>query len=528
MSDIDNAQIQIRCPDCGQRFKVGPELKGRMVECGACEYKFRVDDDSLVRQRKTYPGEKRDAALAQFSRNPHTLLEAPQAMQTAQYAQAPNPAFYEPVSFARILVGVVGGAVMAFVLLILIVGGSKGGSMVGVTTEQRLILAAFSAVIGTIMILYANPRSRAKAMLFSSIGIFALLLTPIFFTEGSREILGTNPIVVNPDKIITSRKSDERKKIADLKDACGYGPMETALLGSEKSGKVLGLWLRGLQESNSNMVFNYLVRVTGASTDSHLYPRIDRNFLVVLVGVQCTQKELVQHCKRIGEVDQSIDEIFLVDVSVDNALFAERPLDKLSDKTDAAFYQSNYMELEGIDLKRINDALRRLALAEPKQFRADIIRRMRELLPGCDKEMLENLSMAFSVWSDGKDGAVEDLAKVAVEFYKNNHDIPQDSVKFLTKWSHPAIYPILDEMWRSEPIQWEETYTKAGPLGEVLIASHLNEGTNNIRMSAARILARIGSSKAIEQLTEAMKNTPDAEVKTSFQQAIDAIKDRNK
>jgi PBS lyase HEAT-like repeat len=525
MSEIDNAQIQIRCPDCGQRFKVGPELKGRMVECGACEYKFRVDDDSLIRHRKTYPGEKRDASLAQFSRSPHNVA-APQYMPTAQYAHAPSPEFYEPVSFARILVGVVGGAVMAFMLLILIVGGSNGGTLYGVTTNQRLILAAFSAVVGTAMILYANPRTRGKAILFSSIGFLTLTLAPFYFTEGSRAVVGTNPIEMHPEQTPQPQKNDERKKIADLKEACGYGPMEAALLVSGSSEKVLGLWLRGLQESNSNMVFNYLMRVSGAAMESHMYPRIDRNFLVVLVNVQCSQEELEQHCKRIGEVEQSIAEISLLDVSVNNALFAERPLNKLSDKTDSSFYQANYMELEGIDLKRINDALRRLAIAEPKQFRADIIRRMRELLPECDKEMLENLSMAFAVWSDGKDGAVEDLAKVALDYYKKNLDIPQETVQFLTKWSHPAIYPILDEMWLNDPTQWEETYTKAGVLGEVLITKHLTEGTNNIRMSAARILARIGTEKAIDQLQEAMEKIQDAEVKTSFQQAIDAINER--
>ena len=36
--------VTIRCPGCGQRFKVGPELEGKMVECGTCDHRFRVEE----------------------------------------------------------------------------------------------------------------------------------------------------------------------------------------------------------------------------------------------------------------------------------------------------------------------------------------------------------------------------------------------------------------------------------------------------------------------------------------------------
>ena len=64
-------QLQIRCPNCGQRFKVSEDLRGKLVECGSCEQRFRVNDEVILRSRKFYPGEsKRDVSLDRFARAP--------------------------------------------------------------------------------------------------------------------------------------------------------------------------------------------------------------------------------------------------------------------------------------------------------------------------------------------------------------------------------------------------------------------------------------------------------------------------
>ena len=72
MADPDPTpnQLQIRCPNCGQRFKVGEDLRGKLVECGSCEQRFRVNDEVVLRTKKFYPGEaKRDASLDRFAKN---------------------------------------------------------------------------------------------------------------------------------------------------------------------------------------------------------------------------------------------------------------------------------------------------------------------------------------------------------------------------------------------------------------------------------------------------------------------------
>jgi len=72
MADLipDDDLLLIRCPSCGQRFKVGDDLRERTVECGGCEHRFRIIDEVIVRGKKFYPGERKDQRLNRFHRVP--------------------------------------------------------------------------------------------------------------------------------------------------------------------------------------------------------------------------------------------------------------------------------------------------------------------------------------------------------------------------------------------------------------------------------------------------------------------------
>jgi hypothetical protein len=155
-----------------------------------------------------------------------------------------------------------------------------------------------------------------------------------------------------------------------------------------------------------------------------------------------------------------------------------------------------------------------------------MIKRMIELLPMADKEMLTNLSKALIIWSDGNDGAPAAVMKAAQTQYEKNRMLPVETVQFLTKWKQAAIYPILDTLWVQDQVEWEETYAKAGPLAQESIIKHLADGENRKRMSAARICARVGSQKAINALQTGMKVNADLELQTSFRNAIEAIQKR--
>lgn len=522
MADND-MQIQIRCSQCGQRFKVGQELRGRMVECGSCEHRFRVDDELFVKQKKFYPGERKDPQLAHFARTPHTEVKSPQ-METAQYAAAPAIERFEPVGMGRVLVGVAGAAFMALVLVMLTLGGSSGTMMDGVETNRRVVIALFAAVVGTGMIVYANPRGRFKALVFALMGSTALLLSPVYFKQGAKSIedrTDKRKLADAPEV-----KVDWQTKVSQLKDTVGYGPMENAMLEAGNKGKVLGIWMKDLHDSNSQIVKNYLLRISKAAEESHLYPRMNHCYLLVLINPETTLEELALQCKRLGRVDNVVNELSLIEATVDNESFAERPIAKMNDQSDGAFYQLNLLELEGMDLKRINDAVLRLSLAAPVQSRSDVMKRLVELLKIADREMLENLSKCLDVWSDGKDAAPQEMMIAANDFYQEFKDLPVDTMKCLTKWRVAEAYPILDELWMQSNTLWEEVYMRSGPEAEAYIIKHLIDGSNSNRMSAARITGRVGSSKSIEALNAAMLVRADGELRASLQNAINAIRKR--
>lgn len=521
MATDDAQQIQIRCPKCTQRFRVGQELKGRMVECGACEFRFRVDDESNVKSRKFYPGEKRNTGLNFYSRQPHTEFSANLPVEVAHYAEMPDIERFEPTPMSKVIVGLVGAGVMAITLLILITGASQQGVLSGVSTDRRMVIAAFFAIVGTVMISYANPRSRVKATLIAMIAAIGLILTPMWLTEGSKPLIGTNPVT----PLISSPvdMGDSRRKMADLKAEVLYAPMEKALLEGGNQGHVIGVWMKGIRDSNAALVNSYLLRASGASEQSHLYPRMNQNYLLVLTGSQLTLEEMAKQCERVGQVDNVVTELQLIQVTVDNDQFNELPIAKLSDQEDGAFYQMNYRELLCIDIRRINEALVRLSVAKPVQSRDDIIKRMIELLDLSDREMLSNLCKALTVWSDGSDGAPAAAMKAAIALDTKDDVIPIEAAVFLIKWRQPEVYPILDKMWLREPTIWEDVYMQSGAPAQEYLIPHLLEGRNRHRMSAARIAGRIGGEKIEKTLRGVWEKTTDLELKTSFGNALTAI-----
>ncbi len=519
-------QLQIRCPSCNQRFRVGPELKGRKVECGSCQFRFLVDDKAELKNRKFYPGEKNDPTLSQYSRQPNSEFAVITPVEPVVYIDSPVMDRVEPTPISKIIFGIVGGGVMAFTLLILITGASSSGILNGVTTDRRLVIAGFAALVGTIMITYANPRARGKAMFFALLGSLALISTPIFLTEGSKALTSVSQTVesIAPPPV----SGDGRKKISDLKAAVGYAPMETAMLQAGQGGQVMGIWLRGLRESNAEMVYTYLVRSSQSSQQSHLYPRMNQNALIVLINPKLTLEELALQSERIGAVSQIVPELHLIEVKVANERFSEQSPILLNDKENGAFYLLNLRELQGIDIRRINDALLRLALADPLQSRDDIIKRMIELLEISDREMLINICKAMLVWSDGKDGAPQAAMKAASILFISEKDLPIEVATFLAKWQQSDLYPILEQLWLNDPTSWEEVFMKSGEPAEARVIKHLTQGSNRLRMSAARIIGRVGGKSGEEALQFALEATTDLELQSSFSNALDAIRQRQR
>jgi predicted Zn finger-like uncharacterized protein len=222
MSEPDSSsnQLQIRCPNCGQRFKVSDDLRGKLVECGSCEQRFRVTDEVVLRTRKFYPGEsKRDASLDRFARAP-LHAAGPVDFETVSYDPTPDAKSVDPPSMQRIMAGAIGGGPDRLRTPVVPALHRRGGPLGGVSTERRLVLALFIGVIGSSFILYANHRRLIPA-LFCCIGASGLLLAmPLIFPGPDDSEVQQRPpddrapagVPKSIDKPPTSKDPDEALK----------------------------------------------------------------------------------------------------------------------------------------------------------------------------------------------------------------------------------------------------------------------------------------------------------------------------
>lgn len=526
----DDSLLLIRCPSCGQRFRVGEDLRDRTVECGGCEHRFRINDESIVRGRKVYPGERRDPTMNRYQRVPLPGGEKLLGVQPIRYSNQPDPAILEPISPQRIIAGFAGVVGMAFIALLLMFGASRGGVLDGMETPQRLIMGAFTGGLGTLLLIYANPRGRMKSALVGALMTAGLLVIPFFFKTGS-QLPPDLPAVA--DKAATgfeelTKEPAEDPAIAALRNQIGTDPLvaEISRQAKENTGKkAYGLWLRGLDSSHKFLVMDYVVRVTGADRASHFYPRDRGEFLMVVTGVTCSLGELAGHAAALGNVENTYPQIAVVEVRVRNENFTEGSLEKLSNKTDPAFYELNKRELESIDLKRVENAVQRLADAEPKVYRSDISRKLTTLIGEAGIEFKGAIAKALAVWATEPGPAGQAALTEARRLLDSNKAVPRDLVVLAVKEKTPGVVDLLDELWFKNPIEWESLYGDVGRPAELTLIRRFPQTQGTIRYSAVRLLGRVGGPDSLP-LLETTPEITDPEMKVLLEQARKSIQGR--
>lgn len=507
----DDSLLLIRCPSCGQRFKVGEDLRERTVECGGCEHRFRINDEVIVRGRKFYPGERSNPALNRFQRVPLTGGETLIGVQPIRYSNMPDPAVLEPASPQRIIAGAIGVAGMIVMALLLMFGASRGGILDGMMLPNRLLMAGFAGVMGTIMLVYANPRARVKALVVGLILSAGVVMVPFFFTTGSDPLLERSAATPVPRDLksavetITSG-STENNAITALRNRIGTGPLVVEierLASSGENKRAVGLWLRGLTENNKNLVKDHILRVTGADPSSHAYPRDGGDYLLVVTGITQSLQEVADLASVLGQIEKIYPEVSVIEVRVNNGIFVEGSMEKLSNKQDPAFYSLNKRELESIDLERAKRAVQRLAEVEPKLYRSDITRKLIALLDEEDVDFKGNICTALGVWSEQPGPASEAAMKVLKKLVAKNAVVSPDIVTLIVKEKNLEVIPILDELWFNDATTWESIYADLGQPIEATVIARFPKLEGTVRHSAVRILGRVGGAKSLPVLTEA-------------------------
>jgi hypothetical protein len=526
-------KLAIRCPGCGQRFNVGVELRERMVECGTCEHRFRVNDEVIVRSKKFYPGERRDRSLDRFSRVPKTIASAQTTFQPVQYSDEPVHRAVETTSPIRVVFGLIAVSLVVIIALMLVFGGSAGGVLYGTSQVKRLMLAGFTVVVMGAFLIAANPRKRGKAILGAAAAAAALLSLPFVFTEGNKPVSsfsdgfeGPEPVV--PDPSGAPDPGGPEAELALLKEEIDLAPLEREIKRYQQEpgdpGRgVMGIWLRGLQELHKFQVRDYVIRNTGADPRSHMYHR-EKGYLMVVTGVAGDFEKLATLCRRFGEV-RIVESLRVVDVEVRNEAFLEGPHDKLTDPQNPAFYELNQRELESIDLERAKRAVVRLASAEPKLYREDIIRRLLELVREGDTALQGEAASALLKWGKPGDGAEEVVRPAVEKIAATGKDVPEPMVKLLVLRKDVGVIPVINDLWSRDASAWEDLYGGLGPAIEDSILARFDKSTVTLKMSSIRLLGRVGTAKSLPVL-EGSREGSVPEVQLLIDRAVASIRSR--
>lgn len=526
-SNPDDMLLLIRCPSCGQRFKVGEDLRGRTVECGGCEHRFRINDEVVVRGKKFYPGERRDPGLNRFQRVPLAIASATSSMPEVRYMEAPNPVSFEPTPPQRIIAGIAGVAGMVFMALLLMFGSNRGGILDGMETPNRLMMAGFTGFLGIVMLIYANPRARAKAFMFGLLMTAGLVSLPFFFTVGSVPLAelsseGDEPAAA-PEVV-----SPKEKEISEIRNIIGTRPLEEEIerLSREGSPKhAYGIWLRDMRQHNRYLVRDYIQRTTGVDAPPIYYPRNKGDFLMVVVGTNASLDAISKIASSLGPVEKVHTDLAVVEVKVNNESFVEGPIEKLNDRNDPAFYDLNKRELESIDLARVSKAVKRLAEAEPKVYRNDINRKLLTLLAAKWVDFKGDVCNALSVWAEKPGPAGEAALAEAKDLISRKGVVPPEMIALIVKEKNLGVIPILDELWAKNPTRWETFYGDMGPSAEESLIKRFGTAEGFMRQSVVRLLGRVGGVESLP-LLEAALNGADAELKVLIEKSIQSIKGR--
>ncbi|GAA5116934.1 hypothetical protein GCM10023212_04650 [Luteolibacter yonseiensis] len=525
----DDSLLLIRCPSCGQRFKVGDDLRERTVECGGCEHRFRINDEVIVRTKKFYPGERNDPALNRFQRVPLAGGESLSGLQTIRYANVPDPAVLEPMSPQRILAGALGVGGMVFMALLLMFGGSSGGMLDGMETGNRLVMGGFACLLGMLLLVYANPKARIKALGVGLLLAGFVMAVPFFFKSGSvlpqsrQEAVAGGP----GPSIEAPKETEQSKSLNALKSRIGTDPLdaEIARHPKEEGGKrAVGIWLRDLSGSNKNLVRDYFIRAAEADSSTHPYPR-DGGYLLVVTGTTKSLQELAKLANPLGETQNIYPDLSVVEVRVNNENFIEGPMEKLINREDPAFYQLNRRELESVDLDRAKRAVQRLSDAPPTVYRSDITRQLISLLGEETVDFKPIICRALETWSEQPGPASAAALAEAKKLQAKKQVVPQEMIALIVKEKNVDVVPVLDELWSQNATVWEALYGEMGQAIEPALLRRFPETSGTLRFSAIRLMGRVGGADSLSVLAT-VKAGSDPELKILLERAEKSIKDR--
>ncbi len=518
--------LNIRCPDCRQKFSISTDLKDRMVECGSCESHFRITDEVIVTTKRFYPGERKAAKLEHFQRVPLSISAVPEGLQTMRYQEFDNKQGIGSSSPQRTIAGVVGVLLMFACALVYVVSSGPDAAFSAMPLTKQLSIFGFVAIVGSCLMIYANRRNRIKAV-FLSIALSTGLLSLPFFLEKSAvpEITTERP---DDFEELTALREPEVNPLAKFRERFGTKPLEDEIErleanNSEKSA--YGIYLTNIVPRNMYTARDYLIRGASAGPSSHPYPRDDGHYLIILTEVALPFEKVTEVAASLGDIEETHAEIGVIVVRVNNEQFVAGSADKLNDKNDPAYYELNMAELRSIDMDRVQRAVERFSSTEPIIYQGDITKLLLSLMEKPGVDFYDDLSTALLTWSEDIRPASEAAVKVVRRKIDAGEPIPEPLGELVALGASPDGAVIMIDLWTQTPVIWDKYLARFGSGIEPALIAKLDSDEPPLVRSSIRLLGEVGTSNALPHLRK-LSNSADPELRMLAQRSIGSINNR--
>jgi serine/threonine protein kinase len=211
-----------------------------------------------------------------------------------------------------------------------------------------------------------------------------------------------------------------------------------------------------------------------------------------------------------------------IEVVCDNPRRLPEPLPPaVKDPADPAFYTRNLADLSCWDRHRREEALERLAKAQPKQLQTEIAATIAHLTTDRETSTRKAALEALAAWS-GPD-AVPTLSTVLRD--DEDHWVREAAIKALGQIKDPRAAEALIATMPKHRRDVTEALKQIGPPAEDTVIALLKHEDGWVRRDAAEILADIGTIKSLRPLASAQSDK-DGLVRMAASRATNAIKER--
>ena len=519
--------MKIECPDCEQEFDVGEDFLGKKVECGSCDHQFTIGEEHrIVEKERFYPGEKKSTGLGKFGKKASDGL-GEVAFTPASYQSDVNPDMVGPPRPRKTLAIFGGLGLMGLVIVVFLLGGGKEGPLRDIETNNRYVLCGFSALLGSILIIYGSAKNRWLGVMLAVILSVVLMFIPAMF-PGNPVSSFIKPMDVSLSPVTESKSAIEAESIDDYLIRIGYDPVEEALFEHPRE-TVVGVYVRNADYSTQSKIASYLYYVTGRVSREVVFPRGDTGqaAMILLVEQEKSIEQIAALCERFGEVVKMEKDLRLIEVFTDRAKTEGVDEVKLKDPEDPDFEFLNLKSLKHFDPEWQLAAAKRLASAKPGDLRADITEQFVDMLPSSHPELQLEIIRALKSWAEPESDIGEALLNAANNLHAEGR-VSQVCMELLIDHQVAGCELILMELWNKDPVLWSDQFIKLGAGAELMLLPQIAKMDAGHLSMASEILGKVGTKECVSYLKGIIENSKlDAKKIKSLQAAIDEIKKRS-